>query len=169
MKNTLLKARQQMGSRAPPPEMIAFTAAGGFAMRMAMEFQSVALSLDLSRQADALRITFAFASENGAAFIGSFLALLEPSVTEALAMMQEPPAPGAAPAPAAAPAAPPSAPAAPPDPVYRAVFQGKEAHVTMAGATLDRIIGTVAGLISAGKQPPDRPPFPMPGEGPDEE
>jgi hypothetical protein len=170
MKNTLLKARQQMGSRAPPPEMIAFTAAGGFAMRMAMEFQSVALSLDLSRQADALRITFAFASENGAAFIGSFLSLLEPSVTEALAMMQDPPAPGGTPVPpGGAPAAAPAPASAPPEPVYRAVFQGKEARVTMTGATLDRIIGTVAGLISAGKQPPDRPPFPMPDEGPDEE
>jgi hypothetical protein len=103
---------------------------------------------------------------------------MEPSLTEALAMMQyppapdqAPPAPGAAPPAASAPApAPAAAPAAaPPEPVYRAVFQGKEARVTMTGTTLDRIIGTVAGLISAGKQPPDRPPFPMPGEGPEEE
>jgi len=184
MKNAIQREKGHMGPMGGPemgmrPEFMALSVVGGFGIRLASEFQSVALTLDLSRKEDALRITINFASENGAAFVGSFLALLEPSLTEALAMMQEPPtpggpppAPGAAPAAAAPdthPAAPAAAPAAPPEPVYRAVFQGKEARVTMTGATLERIIGTVAGLISAGKQPPDRPPFPMPDEGPDEE
>ena len=178
MKNALQKSRDSMGQTfgpdmGPRPEFMALSVVGGFGIRMASEFQSVVLTLDLSRQADPLRITFAFASENGAAFVGAFLALLEPSLTEALAMMQgppgaggPPPAPGAAPAaaapdaPPAAPAAPAAAPAAPPEPVYRAVFQGKEARITMTGATLERLVGTVAGLITARQEAPRQPPMP---------
>jgi len=113
MKNALQKTKGQMGPMGGPemggpgmamrPELIALSVFGGFGIRMASEFQSAILTLDLSRQADPLRITATFASENGAAFVGSFLALLEPSLTEGLAMMDQMAAGG--PPPAAAPAA----------------------------------------------------------------
>jgi prepilin-type processing-associated H-X9-DG protein len=152
LENALFMGRRQMVSQSREPEVIGFGVGVGFVMRLATEFQSVVLSMDLSRKEDALRITFTFATENGAAFIGSGLALLEPSLTEALAMMQAPPAvggpppaPGAAPPAASAPA-PAAAPAAasPPEPVYLAVFLGKEARVTMSRAGVDRL---VIGLI----------------------
>jgi hypothetical protein len=146
----------------------------GFGIRLLSELKTAVVVMDLSRKDDPVRATVTTATENGAAFIGSTLALLEPSLTEAVADMEammakdfEGPAKGGdapKPAPAAKGAAP--APAAALEPLYKATFQGKEARITVSRAAIDRCVNMVMGtfqMMAPRAMPvPDRPMPPQP-------
>ncbi|MCX5672791.1 MAG: hypothetical protein NTU94_15850, partial [Planctomycetota bacterium] len=90
-----------------------------FMLRLVLELQTGMGAMDLSRPADAAQFSMSMGTENAAAFCGSGLALLEPSLTALLA------------------SAGPEVPAPPQEPVYRATFQGKEVRVVMSRAMLD--------------------------------
>ena len=90
-----------------------------FMLRLVLELQTGMGAMDLSRPADAARFSMSMGTENPAAFCGSGLALLEPSLTALLA------------------SAGPEMPAPPQEPVYRVTFQGKEVRVVMSRAMLD--------------------------------
>ena len=88
-------------------------------LRLGLEMQTGVLAVDLSRPADAVQLVLVMASQNAAAFVGSGLTMLEPS----LAALQ-PPAGLEIPAP-------------PQEPLYRATYQGREVRVATSRAMLD--------------------------------
>lgn len=94
-----------------------------FLIRLGLEFRSAVAVLDLSRPAEPLRASIEFASEDGAAFIGSGLNLLEPSIDLALEYAPGRPALGSVREAA----------------LYRATYAGKETLITVTRTALDRL------------------------------
>jgi len=133
LQETRKKARELL-RRPGDPKSIGMFIGMDSAARLGLELQHITASLDLSQGAGVMQATVVTTSENGAAFFGSALEMLEPSLNEAQAALRQEP----------------DKPPVPLEPLYHATFQGREARLTVSRAGLDQLISMlIPAVVSA--------------------